>query len=622
MIIREVILQRCPHLRSVGTSEVNNSCFCYQVIFASKMAKRTFSSVNEYCGLEEALNAVMLEEDDASIDLVTLPPEPSVLTDEEEGDEDNIQSNTVPRDIPGRIEVFMNRDEEEWDSSDDETLAETKRRRTNAQAPCWRKTEPTYDPFVSISNDDNVQERQNKLMDELKNQNPLQIFEKIFDDEVFTMILQYTQTYATQKNNHDFKVTIGELKTFFGILLLTGYHTLPRERLYWSLDEDCNIPVVSKSMSRNRFQEIKKYLHLCDNLIAVESMDKMYKVRPLADILMTKFLQWGVFHQDLSIDESMVKYFGRHPAKQFIRGKPVRFGYKNWMVTSSDGYCYAFDLYCGKSPGANPTEPLGTRVVKQLLDKLSTNPRDHVVYFDNFFTSFDLLRDLRQVGFRATGTVREGRTKKCPLVAVKEMKKKNRADFDYRFDKVNQILFVRWLDNSVCTMGSNYDNVLPLGKVKRWSAVEKKKVDVGIPHLFQNYNKGMGGVDQADQSISLYRTAIRGKKWWWVLFTYMLDLAVANAWRLHNLTNDTKLDQLQFRRYIARHYLRQTESEILRPTASIVPSLQHDGRGHFPQKLSQQLRCVICHNKARWQCKKCVKTLCIERGCFEKFHST
>ncbi|KAL0811685.1 hypothetical protein ABMA28_009132 [Loxostege sticticalis] len=264
-------------------------------------------------------------------------------------------------------------------------------------------------------------------------------------------------------------------------------------------------------MSRNRFEEIKKYLHLCDNLIAVESMDKMHKVRPLADILMTKFLQWG----------SMVKYFGRHPAKQFIRGKSVRFGYKNWMVTSSDGYCYAFDLYCGKSPGANPTGHKS---------------------------------NLRQVGFRATGTVREGRTKKCPLVAVKEIKKKNSADFDYRFDKVDQILFVRWLDNSVCTMGSNYDNVLPLGKVKRWSDVEKKKVDVGIPHLFQNYNNGMGGVDQADQSISLYRTAIRGKKWWWMLFTYMLDLAVANAWRLHNLTNDTKLDQLQFRRYIARHY--------------------------------------------------------------------
>lgn len=571
-------------------------------------------------GLQEAIDAVMKEEDDvAEIDLVAIPPEPSVVTDEEEGEEDNLHSNTFPRDIPGRVEIFPNREEEDWDSSDEETLGAVKRRRTNFEEPRWRKCEPTYDP--THSTEAKVQARLSNLMTELKNLNPLTIFEKIFDEEVMTMIVKYTQTYAAQKNVHGFKVSVNELKTFFGILLLTVYHSVARERSYWSLDEDLSVPIVSKDMSRNRFQEIKKYLHFCDNLAAEQTSDKMFKVRPLADILVKKFLQWGVFHRDLSIDESMVKYFGRHPAKQFIRGKPVRFGYKNWMVTSSDGYCYAFDLYCGKSSGPNPTDPLGSRVVKMLLDKLETSPQDHVTYFDNFFTSYALLRDLRLAGYRATGTVREGRTKKCPLASVKDMKKKNRADFDYRFDQVNKVLFVRWLDNSVCTMGSNFDTIHPLGKVKRWSTVEKKKVDVGIPHVFQSYNKGMGGVDQADQSISLYRIAIRSKKWWWVLFTYMLDLAVANAWRLHLLTSDTKMDQLQFRRYIARHYLRQTSGRTLRPAASVMPSLQHDGMGHYPEKLSQQLRCAVCHKKARWQCKKCMKTLCIEKECFENFHT-
>lgn len=130
---------------------------------------------------------------------------------------------------------------------------------------------------------------------------------------------------------------------------MSGYHSLPRERLYWSLDEDCNVSIVSNIMSRNRFLEIKKFLHFCDNEAAASSHDKMFKLRPLADLLTNKFLQWGVVHQDLSIDESMMKYFGRHPAKQLIRGKPVRFGYKNWMIASADGYCYAFDIYCGKS---------------------------------------------------------------------------------------------------------------------------------------------------------------------------------------------------------------------------------------------------------------------------------
>lgn len=64
-------------------------------------------------------------------------------------------------------------------------------------------------------------------------------------------------------------------------------------------------------------------------------------------------------------------------------------------------------------------------------------------------------------------------------------------------------------------------------------------------------------VDELDQSISLYRIAVHGKKLWWVLFTYMVDMAIANAWRLHVLSRDEKMDQLLFRRNIARFYLRQ-----------------------------------------------------------------
>lgn len=84
-----------------------------------------------------------------------------------------------------------------------------------------------------------------------------------------------------------------------------------------------------------------------------------------------------------------------------------------------------------------------------------------------FFTSHALLKDLREAGYRATDTVRENRTTKYPLVSVKNMKKKIRAEFDYRFDMVNKISFVRWLDDSVCTMGTNCDCIHPLGKVKR-----------------------------------------------------------------------------------------------------------------------------------------------------------
>lgn len=151
--------------------------------------------------------------------------------------------------------------------------------------------------------------------------------------------------YAGQKNPHTFDINKDELKGFIGILLFSGYHKLPRERLYWTLDDDVAVDIVTKCMSRNKFTDIKRNLHFADNSLADQTQEKLFKVRPLRKMLEKKFCQWGVFHEELSIGKSMIKYFGHHSAKEFIRGKPVRFGYKNWALTSSTGYCYAFDIY-------------------------------------------------------------------------------------------------------------------------------------------------------------------------------------------------------------------------------------------------------------------------------------
>ncbi|KAK9700380.1 Transposase IS4 [Popillia japonica] len=379
----------------------------------------------------------------------------------------------------------------------------------------------------------------------------------------------------------------------------------------------------------------------------------MYKVRPLMNLLNRNFQEWGVFHKDLSIDEAMIKYFGHHPPKQFIRGKPVRFGFKDWMLCSSTGYCYKFDTYCGKDQSSDVgKQPLGPQVVLSLLQVVEV-PSDHPVYFDNYFTSYELLTKVRQRGYKATGTVREQRLKKCPLQTQKEMAKLERSSYDYQFDQKHEILAVRWKDNSICTMATNHDTIEPMAKVKRWyeilavrwkdnsictmatnhdtiepmakvkrwSKIQKGKIDMNQPHLFQSYNKGMGGVDLLDQSVSTYRIAIRSKKWWWPLFTHMINLAMTNAWRLHVMFCEEKMDQLSFTRYVTRHYLRlSNRAQASRNKPSVPPSIAADSLGHFPKKLEKQLRCVMCHARIRWCCKKCEVTLCIERECFENFH--
>nr|CAH7747083.1 unnamed protein product [Callosobruchus chinensis] len=316
-------------------------------------------------------------------------------------------------------------------------------------------------------------------------------------------------------------------------------------------------------MSRNRFLEIKKYIHIADN-DHLDKNDKMSKVRPLMNKLNQNFQQWGIFHENLAIDEAMVKFFGRH-----------------------------------------------------------SMPSDHVVFFDNYFSSYGLLKLLKERGQRATGTVRDNRTKKCPLLEPKAFKKQERGYFQHMYDGVAGLLFVRWHDNSTVTMVTNYGSLEPLNHVKRWSKNANKKVQIPQPNIFSSYNASMGGVDLHDQSVNNYRISVRGKKWWWVLFTNAINMAVVNAWRLYQLSSEEPMGLFQFQRDIVLHYLVGKDKSQFRnrPPGYVPATVRKVNNGHYPEKMQVQLRCTECHMKARWRCEKCKTTLCIERECFKKYHS-
>lgn len=153
---------------------------------------------------------------------------------------------------------------------------------------------------------------------------------------------------------------------------------------------------------------------------------------------------------------------------------------------------------------------LGGEVVTDLL-KISNNRSEHRVYFDNFFTSYKLLVHLKNEGYFATGTVRENRMPKCPLENSKSIGKKARGTMDSRYDHNNEISVVRWNDNSVVTVASNFESVLPNVFVKRYDRKERKDISLPQPNMIAQYNKYMGGVDLHDNAVANYRISIRGK---------------------------------------------------------------------------------------------------------------
>jgi hypothetical protein len=194
-------------------------------------------------------------------------------------------------------------------------------------------------------------------------------------------------------------------------MLLSGYVPVPHKKHFWETRGDTYNWVVAQAMPRNRFEILQKVLHFNDNTY-IDPTDRLYKIRPLIDHLGQKFIdmleEWDT---SFSLDEAMEPYYGHHTMKQFIRGKPVRFGFKAWCLAISGGYLLKFKIYTGKSDRNGG--PLGASVTENMC--ISFLPAGSNLYKDNFFTSLNLLEKLKEHQINCTGTIRKDRIAKAPL---------------------------------------------------------------------------------------------------------------------------------------------------------------------------------------------------------------
>ena len=108
-----------------------------------------------------------------------------------------------------------------------------------------------------------------------------------------------------------------------------------------------------------------------------------------------------------------------------MRGKPIKFGYKMWVLASYQGYLFKLQVYVGEETSNEDKTPLGTRVVLYLIECVE-NSRKHKVYVENFFNSLPLLEEIQKRKFCLTGTVRENRLQNRPLQHRAALVKKKR----------------------------------------------------------------------------------------------------------------------------------------------------------------------------------------------------
>ena len=197
---------------------------------------------------------------------------------------------------------------------------------------------------------------------------PIDVFNYLWNDEIIDHIVIETNRYHSSKFGKQLSVTNHEIRQFFGIMILSGYVTMPHRRQFWSNSPTTrNTSVVESGMKSKRFADIMASLHFADNS-QIDQNDRIFKIRPIFDHFNKVFATLGKPYPDIwAIDEAMEPYFGRHGLKQFIRGKPVRFGFKLWCLCSKEGLLLKFKLYEGKDSGRVENLTVGENVVCELV---------------------------------------------------------------------------------------------------------------------------------------------------------------------------------------------------------------------------------------------------------------
>ncbi|XP_067949909.1 piggyBac transposable element-derived protein 3-like [Watersipora subatra] len=210
-----------------------------------------------------------------------------------------------------------------------------------------------------------------------------------------------------------------------------------------------------------------------------------------------------------SVDEMMIPFTGQSSLKQYIRSKPKKWGYKVWVQSGLEG-------------------------------------KYHKVFFDNLFTTMELLKTLREKKVLSTGMLRKNRLLGAENILAEDKNMKRRREYLYTTSQCD-VIVVKWNDNSFVHTASAFAGVEPLSYVERWDKKEKAKVNVTRPLAKEIYNQHMGGVDLTDFLVSCFRHNLKQKKWYLRIFFHFLNLAISNSWVIYRwLEEGSPLDLLAF----------------------------------------------------------------------------
>jgi len=187
------------------------------------------------------------------------------------------------------------------------------------------------------------------LPSEVKNlQSPIEFFTYFFTDDLIDLIILETNRAAIAENvNTQFKVDKHDIRRYIGILVFMSIFRYPNIEAHWGEYGFRNIP---DCMSKNRFEQIKKYLSFNDESKRVRKgqagYDPIFRIRKVASHLNERF-DTIPKNARLCIDEQMCATKMVHHLRQYLPDKPHPWGVKFFVLCDSNSFSYRFEIYTG-----------------------------------------------------------------------------------------------------------------------------------------------------------------------------------------------------------------------------------------------------------------------------------
>ena len=469
----------------------------------------------------------------------------------------------------------------------------------------------------------------------------------IFTDSILNMIVDRTNEYGNNKCKRWGDIDKEDIIDFFCILFIAGIQKRRDTPSHWfSNDPLLQSAVIKRIMPGRKFSSLLRNLHVCplERPISDDAREfnPMYKVHDLLEKLESRFEKLFVPGQALSLDETLIRAFGRIKFKVRIVTKAARYGIKLYVITDAvTAYVLRVIPYTGKSTyyiSADTEADMKKtcQIVKSLCEKYKGSHR--TVYVDRFYTSLDVMKELYKMGLYVTGTLMKNRipsqfTLTKTMQKYKTMSRGDHTKHLYEYkegDDVIQFGLVLWKDRDVVYVLSSECNNTDTDSCKR--RTKDGIITISRPKVISKYNQYMGGVDLADMRRLHCQSNVMGlHRWWLRIFFYLLDIGTSNSMVLFNEALQDKKDKLnlvEFKHRLVHRLLGTRITDV--PRGPAIHQIVRIGG----ESGSARQRCAYCAIvrqgifRTRYMCSICKIPLCtpssgkVDRDCFSEAHKS